>query len=258
MVKKNINNKIEILSEPQKVDMSDDYYESANLEHFWIRSRFNVIKSKLKNIDIQSELFEIGCGNGVVMNQIQEHYKITIDGCDLNMFALNQIENNKGRVLCLDIFDLPTNLIDKYKGVFLLDVIEHIENDSDFLKTSLKYLQKGGLIVINVPAVNLLYSKYDAIQGHKRRYSKKMLRKLFLDCNIEEVSISYWGLMLIPIIFIRKIVLNFVKEEKIYTTGFKTPTHIINKLLYKILYIENKILKSPILGTSIIAIGKLK
>ena len=253
-----INDKIEILSPPVKVDMADDWYQFVDLSNFWIKSRFRAIESKVTKEMIGSKFLEIGCGNGVVMRQFEEKFEIKVDGCDLNMFALDQIGKTRGRKLCLDIFDEPEELLAKYDGILLLDVIEHISNDHVFLEKSLKYLKNEGLVVINVPALNSLYSKYDIAVGHKRRYNKQSIRKLFNRCNIEEISISFWGLSLIPVATIREVMLNFVKEENIVLKGFKPPNQTLNSILNGILALENKLIKSPSLGTSLIAIGRKK
>lgn len=253
-----INNKIEILSSPETVDMADDWYQFASLDHFWMKSRFRAIESRLAKEKIGPTFIEIGCGHGAVIKQFEDRFNVEVDGCDLNMLALNQIKETIGRIFCLDIFDKPKELLDKYDGVLLLDVIEHIDNDLFFLENSLAYVKEGGLVIINVPALNTLFSKYDTSAGHKRRYNKKMMRELFAKCNIDEVSISYWGLSLIPIAIIRKIMLNFVSKDKIISKGFKTPNHTVNKILNWVLAIENNFIKSPSLGTSLIAIGRVK
>jgi SAM-dependent methyltransferase len=252
-----INEKIEILSPSDKVDMADDWYQFASLDHFWMKSRFRELESRLTKENIGSRLLEIGCGHGAVIKQFEDRFDVEVDGCDLNILALNQIKETRGRVLCLDIFDKPKDLLGKYDGVILLDVIEHIDNDLVFLENSLTYAKNGGLIIINVPALNSLFSKYDTEAGHKRRYNKRMIRELFTICNIEEVSVSYWGFSLIPIAVLRKIILNFVKKERIISSGFKTPNQTVNKVLNWILVLENKFIKSPIIGTSLLAIGRV-
>jgi SAM-dependent methyltransferase len=252
------NNKIEILSPPEKVDMADDWYQYATLEHFWIKARFRAIESKLTTEEIGTNLFEIGCGHGAVIKQFEEKFDVTVDGCDLNMLALNDIKDVKGRILCLNIFDKPTELLRSYDSVLLMDVIEHIENDSDFLVNCLEYVKEGGLVIINVPALNILFSKYDLAAGHKRRYNKRMMKELFAKCNIEVVSVYYWGFLLIPIAIIRKMMLNFVSKEQIISTGFSPPSKTINRILNWLLAAENKLVKSPILGTSLVAIGKIR
>lgn len=252
------NNKIEILSTPIEVDMADDWYQHASANHFWIKSRFRAIKSRLREQEIGRNLFEIGCGHGIIIKQFEKEFDLIVDGCDLNMFALKDIGNTRGKIFCLNIYEKHEELLHKYDSVLLMDVIEHIENDLLFLENSIKYLKKGGLVIINVPALNSLFSKYDIVAGHKRRYNKRMMKELFKKCNIEEISISYWGFLLIPVAMIRKLILKFVSKSKIISTGFNPPNFIVNKLLNVILSLENQFISSPVLGTSLIAVGRVK
>lgn len=254
-----MNSNIEIISTPQKVDMADDWYQYATADNFWIQGRYNAV---IHHLSMQSlfnaKLFEIGCGNGINIQLFEKLQNITVDGCDLNMFALTKIQNIKGKLFYLNIFEKPKALLNQYDGILLMDVIEHIDNDSEFLKTSLHYLKCNGLVVINVPAINFLYSKYDLVDGHKRRYSKKMVENLFVQNEIEKVCITYWGFSLLLIALMRKLFLKFTPENKVMQRGFKPPNKIINQLLEKMLRLEGRFVKSPILGTSIVAIGRIK
>ncbi len=248
-----------MISSPEEVDMTDDYYQFATKEHFWIKARFN---AAMRNDEVKSlrnkRLLEIGCGNGVVMNQLEEKYQTIVDGCDLNMFALEQVGEVNGRLFCLNIFDRPKELLGSYDGILLMDVIEHIEDHVEFLKTCAEYLKEGGFILINVPALNSLFSEYDVLNGHKRRYNKKMMRKLFASCDIEEGRIFYWGFILYPLLYLRKLILKLRSKRNPITLGFKPPNRIVNILFDKLLAIENSIIKSPIFGTSLVGFGRIR
>jgi SAM-dependent methyltransferase len=253
-----VDHEVEIISQPEKVDMADDWYQYAQLDHFWIKSRFRAICTHLAGHTIGKKIFEIGCGHGVVIKQFEDTFNTIVDGCDLNMIALSQISGTKGKIYCLDIYDKPQQLVKSYDGILLLDVIEHIDDHVDFLKTSIEYLKEDALVIVNVPALNSLFSRYDIAAGHKRRYTKKMMRKLFIDCGITDVQTHYWGFSMLPIAVVRKIVLIFVSKEKIISTGFKTPNSFSNNALNWLLKIGIKIMSSPPLGTSLIGIGRIK
>ena len=62
-------------------------------------------------------------------------------------------------------------------GVYLLNVLEHIEHDVDALGTLQPKLRPGGRIFIYVPAFQLLYSSMDRAIGHHRRYTKQRLAR---------------------------------------------------------------------------------
>ena len=252
-----MNNIIE-LSKAENVRMDEEWFDIAPLEHFWIQWRFKaLLQNEIVKTLAGKRFLEIGCGHGLVMNQLETLPDMIVDGCDLNPKALQLITKGKGDIYLLNIYDTPEQLLKKYAGIVLMDVLEHIPNDSDFLHTSCEYLKNDGLIIINVPALYILYSKYDKKIGHLRRYNKKMLKKLLLDNNIELVSLHYWGFSLIPIIFLRKLVLIFTKDKNIVDTGFKLPGKVTNTFFKLLMKLELLLCKSPFTGGSLIAIGKL-
>ncbi len=69
--------------------------------------------------------------------------------------------------------------VDEVRGTFdaivMVNVLEHIEHDSAFLKTLQPLLKDGGRLFVFVPALQFLYSKFDRSIGHFRRYSKSSL-----------------------------------------------------------------------------------
>jgi SAM-dependent methyltransferase len=253
-----MNSKIRLLSTPAEVHMDDDWYGIASLNHFWIRARFDAVMripaiKSLKN----ARLLEIGCGHGLVMQQFETLDNVVVDGCDLNMLALNKVEKVKGDLYSLNIFENPSDLLKRYDGILLMDVIEHIDDDAGFVSESCKYLKTNGLVVVDVPALNALFSKYDATVGHKRRYTKKMMEEVFSKNNIEKISIDYWGLFMIPIAVVRKFLLKYTPDRRIIAVGFTPPGPLSNWLLNGLMRIENWLFRSRFLGTSVVAVGRL-
>ena len=49
------------------------------------------------------------------------------------------------------------------------------------------------------------------------------MEEVFAKNNIETLSIEYWGLFMIPIAIVRKILLTFVPEGKVISRGFAPP-----------------------------------
>ena len=134
-----------------------------------------------------------------------------------------------------------------------MDVIEHIDNDSAFLRAAIQYVNDEGLVVINVPAINHFFSKYDLAAGHKRRYNKEMMHKLLAENNIVPLAISYWGFSLVPIVLLRKWLLKIIGSKNTIRNGFKPPNELTNRLFKVMLSAEIGVVKSPWVGTSLIA-----
>jgi 2-polyprenyl-3-methyl-5-hydroxy-6-metoxy-1,4-benzoquinol methylase len=62
-----------------------------------------------------------------------------------------------------------------YDSAVLVNVLEHIEDDSAALAALRKILRPGGHVMIMVPALPFLFSALDAKVGHYRRYTRSGL-----------------------------------------------------------------------------------
>ena len=65
-----------------------------------------------------------------------------------------------------------------FGSIYSVHVMEHVENDLNFLNESLEMLKPGGRVIILVPALQALFSDLDRSIGHFRRYDKRMIKQL--------------------------------------------------------------------------------
>ncbi len=92
--------------------------------------------------------------------------------------AIETLENlpSRTRVLNGDISTVPPGLI--FDTILYVDVLEHIEGDSEELILSANLLRAGGYLIVLAPAHNWLLSPFDLRIGHHRRYSRRDLPRL--------------------------------------------------------------------------------
>ncbi len=238
--------------------MADEWFGIANPDHFWMRWRFDVLRRQMQSLGIiPGRTLEIGCGHGVLRQQMEEAFGVPVDGCDLNEQALRLARAGRGRLLLYDIFERRPELRGVYDMVLLMDVIEHLEDDLGFLQASLTHLKPGGIVVINVPAHMSLHSKYDRVAGHKRRYSRGQLRSLFRRSNVTPLATVNWGFSMVPLLLARKLVLQFVSDEHTIETGFAPPGRATQAGLNFLRAIETRIPIEMPIGTSILTLGRL-
>ncbi len=64
---------------------------------------------------------------------------------------------------------------EKFDVAIYIDVLEHIEHDTQQLATAMRYVKRGGHIIVLSPAYQWLFSPFDAAIGHYRRYTRKSL-----------------------------------------------------------------------------------
>jgi len=201
---------------------------------------------------------EIGCGHGIAREMLEHDLGIAVDGCDLNRTALEMAKPGKGRLFVYNILDQEPSLLERYDAVLLLDVIEHIDDDAAFVRAALRHLRPGGIVAMNVPASMMLFSDYDRAAGHLRRYTPNGLRDLLGSCGVEVQDIQPWGLLMIPLLLVRKILLRRAKRANTIRTGFVPPNAVSRLLLHSMKSVETGLPVRVPFGTSILAWGRLR
>ena len=118
---------------------------------------------------------DIGGGAGRFRDQMERATQWHVDMTDLHLPALRMARPARGRTLYYDVTQADPPLLGSYDAAFVFDVIEHLESPGPLLRAALAHLRPGGHLFLNVPALQALYSAYDVVQGHVRRYSTRTL-----------------------------------------------------------------------------------
>ena len=245
----------------EKYNVTDKtWHNIADENNVWVKWRFEIIKKSMYKIGINFkenyQCLDVGCGfNNFALNfENISNYKI--DQVDVDETLLRNKRRGRGTLFEYDINKRNDNLKNKYDIIFLLDVLEHIDNDGEFLQSCHFHLKKDGYLVINVPSMSFLFSKYDTAVGHLRRYNKKELMGLLLEKNFKIFSIQYWGFLLLPLLFLRKVLMNLSKKsnEDLIKKGMDTQAKPILFIINLLKYIELKFLKINFVGSSLILI----
>jgi SAM-dependent methyltransferase len=241
-------------SPPLSGIMADQYFDLATPQHFWCRRRFEVLR-KLAGERLQSvtRVAEIGCGNGVLQRQIEDAYDLAPAGFDLHESALRRNICRRGNVYCYDIHDRATEFEKAFDLLLMFDVLEHIEDQDRFLQSARFHLAECGCLIINVPALQWLFSPYDRVQGHQRRYSLESLREVAARNKFRVSRATYWGAPLVPVLALRKAALSIGSASKdSYSAGFDSRGDLMNSALYLLSRCE--VLPQRIVGTSVMAV----
>ena len=86
----------------------------------------------------------------------------------------------------------------RFDVVTCLDVLEHLEDDVDGLRTLRSLLVPGGQVVLTVPAYPWLWSGEDEISAHHRRYTRGALLATCRQAGLEVLYASYFNISLLP------------------------------------------------------------
>jgi SAM-dependent methyltransferase len=81
-----------------------------------------------------------------------------------------------------------------------LDVLEHIDDDAAALAEIGRLLRSGGLLIVSVPALPILWGAQDEINHHRRRYTRGSLREAFARARLPLPRVTYFNMFLFPVI----------------------------------------------------------
>lgn len=94
---------------------------------------------------------------------------------------------------------------DGVQYVLLMDVLEHIERDHAFIADLVDRMAPGAQLIVTVPALQALWSKWDTLLGHHRRYTKATLRATIDRLPVQVEEVSYIFPELVPAGLIRRL-----------------------------------------------------
>jgi len=98
----------------------------------------------------------------------------------------------------IDLRRLPWK--EKWDVAFLLDVLEHIEEDAAVLGQIRQALTPGGLLFVTTPALRFFWSYNDEIVHHVRRYARADYRHLAEAAGLEFIDARYFMFFLSPLL----------------------------------------------------------
>jgi SAM-dependent methyltransferase len=143
-------------------------------------------------------LLDYGCASGFDLPFLAEFG--ACEGADADLagdIARPAAASSPGFPIHVVPRDLP-RLYGRFDVVTCLDVLEHLDDDVEGLRTLRALLAPGGQIVITVPAYAWLWSGEDEISQHRRRYTRRSLLAACRAAGLDVLYASYFNLSLLP------------------------------------------------------------
>ncbi len=231
-------------------------YARLYREHWWWRAREAILLDLLRSLRPRpgSAILDVGCGDAVSFPALSEFG--TVRGIEVDENLLDPSGPFRERISTRPLGDpLYADPSWRFDVITALDVIEHIDDDRAAISSMAAMLGPGGLLLVTVPAFELLWDHHDEINQHRRRYTARSLRST-LECQ---------GLVLLQVrylfraLFMPKLVVrlaNAKRSRKVAQHGIPGPA--INRALERLCVIEDRLLRRlPVpFGTSVMAVAR--
>ncbi len=189
--------------------------------------QIDIIKKELKGT-----VAEIGPGNG----SLCEKYNTYCDNVVLFEPSKNLFKNLETKFQSNEKIKINNSEFSssnkKFDCFLLMDVIEHIENPQTLIKSLYDSLNENGKILINVPAFQHLYSKFDEDVGHFKRYTKSSFVKELLLIKPKKVKMFYYDFLGYFLSLVSQLLFLVSKKyKKNYKKDFKSKIKLWNYLI---------------------------
>jgi SAM-dependent methyltransferase len=158
--------------------------------YWWHRVRRHNLYRLLQPVEgPQPRVLEIGCGTGANLREQSGRWTRAV-GIDLEMRALS---------FCRDLAAVQADAMatlpftdGSFDIVVMLDVLEHLAHPDALIREMGRVVRRGGAVVVMVPAGPELWSYWDEMHGHQRRYTKAVLASVFdVGWRLEALEYSF-------------------------------------------------------------------
>lgn len=178
----------------------------------------------------------------------------TLEACELDPCARALAGKRLGRpVQDAKLPDLTTIKMNSCDLIALLDVLEHVPDDSASLCAIYNRLKPGGALLLTVPANPWMWSGHDVAHHHFRRYNKADVERLARDAGFHVQLLSYFNTLHFPLIAAVRILGKAFGKE---AADDKLPSAPVNKVLNAIFASEAGLIgRLPMpFGVSLVAV----
>jgi SAM-dependent methyltransferase len=218
------------------------YREMADLDqrHWWYRARRKVLEELIRHEvrpPREAIILEIGCGTGHNLEMLGKFGRV--DAIELDDESRAIAQDRLGRDIksarLPELVGIPER---HYDLIAALDVIEHIDGDSEAIAAISIRLKPSGKFLMTVPAHQWMWSAHDTVNHHKRRYSKSSLKRLFEGSELRLEKIGYFNSLLFPLAVVDRLVSRLRGKDE---AEVRLPSMPLNSSLERIFAAERHI-----------------
>jgi len=180
-------------------------------------------------------LLDVGCGTGSLLAELKLFGKTR--GIDPSREAIAICHNRGLRQAVVGRAEKIPFPARSFDVVTLMDVLEHTDDEIVIAEVT-RVLKPSGLLIASVPAYPWLWSSWDTVLGHRRRYTAQTLLSVLRKSGFKPRFVTHaYIFALLPVILIR-ILKSLLYADQQYPSDFAITNGLIQKTLLALTKVE--------------------
>ncbi|HEV8559222.1 MAG TPA: class I SAM-dependent methyltransferase [Actinophytocola sp.] len=231
-------------------------YGTVYRTHWWWQSRednvIRLVRAFLPRRDGRAKILDIGCGDGFIWPRLAAFG--SVEGIEPDPVLVAADSPNRSRIEPAGLLEGRDRPAD-HDLVLMLDVLEHIEDERAALDRVTTLLAPGGMLVLTVPALGLLWSEFDVLSGHHRRYHRAALRAALHRAGLRTLFLRYTYAWAVLPLFARRLL--FSADAGEHSHFVKPPARPLNTVLRRLSLVDHAVTRRlPVpFGSSLTAVA---
>jgi SAM-dependent methyltransferase len=214
-------------------------------DHWWFVARRMIIDELIRShvpLKDGARVLEAGCGTGGNLALLASHGTLDAFEYDSEARELAQAQADDLGIGAIAAGALPGGIgfgDTGYDLIALLDVLEHVDEDTASLGALGGRLNSDGRLLVTVPAAPWLWSEHDELHHHKRRYTRAGLCSVAEEAGLIVQAAGYFNSLLFPVAVAQRLAHQMLKSK---TPLDARPSPMVNGILQAIFSAERHVL----------------
>ena len=246
------------------IDNRREYEVMAEVEtnHWWYRILHSLVLESIERelMSPNIHVLDAGCGTGGLIHSLKAAGYRQVKGFDLSPIAVDICQKKGLDVQLGSLNDIATiQAPSKFDVIISNDTLYYLSADqqSAFFKNANIRLNRGGLLMMNMPALAAFRGTHDRAVGILHRFNRLEVKELIKSAGFEALTLRYWPFSLSPAIFVVRAWqrLKYDPASLIKPlSDLKSHSVLLNTLLYRLIRLEIRLARNTPFGSSLFTV----